>query len=278
MHSESYIIVPRKIVLKNIDWTAVKSMGRNDECVCGSGKRSKSCHPRIEQNSFVGNLWKKYRTFDAKIREIVEKENISFICKKGCANCCCDYFYVSPLEYFIIKEYLLTCSPEIFEKTKVRGAWQLQQLKELYPAEWKRLVSTASLDDSFQDHAVIPDGARFFDCPFLCETERICKVYEVRPFICRLFGISSVYSMCRKLQKKQRSRFLLFSQKRKHFVDVAYDSEMQNDVDIFWVNGTQRCTRPYPLFYFLANDNDYEKIFEAALCSQEAFIKAEFQS
>ncbi|WP_255257326.1 MULTISPECIES: SEC-C metal-binding domain-containing protein [unclassified Bacillus (in: firmicutes)] len=39
-------------------------MGRNELCFCGSGKKQKKCHVNVDQDSYIGNLYKKYFEID----------------------------------------------------------------------------------------------------------------------------------------------------------------------------------------------------------------------
>lgn len=38
--------------------------------------------------------------------EIINKNNIKLICKKGCCTCCSDYFVTAKTEFFAIVKYL----------------------------------------------------------------------------------------------------------------------------------------------------------------------------
>ena len=98
-----------------------ENMGSNDLCVCGSGKALTECHKTLHRNSKVALLWQKYRNIADETERLRTKHNVKFRCSKGFCNKCCDsYFYVSALEYFLIKNHII----DLFGQGLFRLLWR----------------------------------------------------------------------------------------------------------------------------------------------------------
>lgn len=93
-------------------------MGRNELCFYGSGKKQKKCHVNVDQDSYIGNLYKKYFKVDNILSEYkaTHKEFENHPCSKGCFNCCYDIFPISMLEFELILEEMRNIGLEFAER------------------------------------------------------------------------------------------------------------------------------------------------------------------
>ena len=73
-------------------------MERNDRCFCGSGIKYKKCHYRINGESKLANIYRAYNEYD---NACIQK-GICNNCRKGCSQCCNDYFFISESEFLQI--------------------------------------------------------------------------------------------------------------------------------------------------------------------------------
>ena len=127
-------------------------MGRNSPCFCGSGRKVKHCHPDVNEESLVAKMLQLY--------SLVDKRNalgLSSPCQKGCANCCTDDFDVHFSEFLVVLSYLNIGH----EYSRYR------QWKRLI-AEWNPKVTGV--------------------CFFLHREDNTCRIYTVRPLVCRNYG------------------------------------------------------------------------------------------
>lgn len=254
------IRVNRDIIQENE--SRFNQMILNDEkCFCGSGKNHVDCCPTVKKGSIVSILLKKYAVLDAKIQKEKLSNNINFICKKGCNSCCSEYFYISRTEYFGIKNYLeknnidikplIDKSKELLEKLKTKSYDEYLKLNT------KKINYS---DEYFLDNEFI---SSFEPCIFL--EQGLCSIYPVRPFICRFYGTSAYYNFCNKLQKKFKSYFSKeynVSKIKQHTVSISYSEEYKVNVDYFIKKNNEAVIiRPYPLFWWFANDDEFKDIY-----------------
>ncbi|MCL2357274.1 MAG: YkgJ family cysteine cluster protein [Defluviitaleaceae bacterium] len=130
----------------------MRFMNRNAPCFCGSGKKYKHCHPQINEESLVARLLTIYQDVDER------NANAETPCKKGCTECCQDVnFDIHLSEMLTIMEHL----------NIGRDGTNMKLFPDL-KEEWKLSI----------------DGS----CLFLNQSEGYCKIYEVRPFVCRNYG------------------------------------------------------------------------------------------
>ncbi|HBR01149.1 MAG TPA: hypothetical protein DD738_00885, partial [Ruminiclostridium sp.] len=156
-------------------------------CFCGSGKEEKYCHPDVHPLSTVGRMLVFYRDLDISIG------NLGNVCIQSCCDCCYDYFYISLKEFFAILHFIRSQRGEWYLKKKILMAKDnLEALKRQSPEEYQRLNSTFDkipLDISmvrklFNDTQYVKKLNR--PCIFLQHGQ--CEIYQVRPYICRLYG------------------------------------------------------------------------------------------
>lgn len=99
--------------------------------------------------------------------EIDSKEISNKVCKKGCYDCCTNDFEIRMIEFFMILRLLHINFPD-------------EVIQEV--AEKARMSLTEG------------------PCHFVDDTTGECKIYEVRPLICRKYGLYRETTDCRKLQ------------------------------------------------------------------------------
>jgi Fe-S-cluster containining protein len=141
-------------------------MASNELCFCGSGKKQKRCHADVHEKSVAANLLSVRSRVDAEIQQVGYS-----LCHKGCSNCCGDYFNISVVEFFAVLEHL-----------KIGGN---TALLTRHIEKAKALSNNLVFPDSNNDKFRIPD---YPPCIFVDDTTKECKVYTVRPIICRMYG------------------------------------------------------------------------------------------
>lgn len=196
-------------------------MGRNDLCFCGSEKKQKKCHPDIHEKSVIANL---YSVFDLIEKEYTIPEHT--YCCKGCSSCCSDFFNVSIVEFFMILQHLRIVSP--------------YEIK-IYSDKAKHIVEQYDLpeDDKFNID-------NFTSCIFLDDVNGSCKIYEVRPTMCRLYGNTNLTRCPKIMQDKEFCKELI------HLTD----SKLIENVDQFHVKGQTIQPKVHPLVYWFSRIDD----------------------
>jgi Fe-S-cluster containining protein len=134
-------------------------------CFCGSGKKAAECHAEISDNTAMSYLFEAFRLIDRDIANTVRAP----VCPKNCTECCEYSFEVSAAEYFAILRYI---------QTRFTG-FQTMMLKR---NAMQQLPKFPAIKDT---SAYI--GTQFAPCIFL-DNRRGCRIYEVRPLICRMYG------------------------------------------------------------------------------------------
>ena len=131
-------------------------MGRNSTCFCGSGRKVKHCHPDVNEKSLVAQLLRLYALIDER-----NAYGVSSPCQKGCAYCCTADFPVYLSEFLVILDYL--------------------DIGNMY-YRYRRWMK------SFIEQDPVVEGM----CLFLHEEDNTCRIYAVRPLICRNYGITQM--------------------------------------------------------------------------------------
>ncbi len=211
-------------------------MGRNDLCFCGSGKKIKKCHNSINENSIIAELYRKYNKIDKSIS--IPKD---YPCKKGCDNCCYDYFYVSQIEFFCIYNYiLLNNGYEYLYKTIQKSIDTIEYLKKNYNDEYVKLGSHIENQNAFDDTNI-----KSLNIPCIFLNNNMCDIYPVRPSMCRCFGTVKFFSQkCNKCKNYLLTNNITLAK-------LNYDT-LINNIDEFKYHNIILRTRPFPLFYFFA--------------------------
>lgn len=260
----------RKFVkLSKIETKDAKIMGRNSLCFCGSGKKHKNCHGDISENSMLANLHMKYAGLDADIERMRNSSDVTFVCKKGCCACCSNYFYISQMEYFYIKRYLLETDATAFSAAKQRAFEQAELLKSIAPNEYEKVFSKKDYGISCFDASEYTKG--FSNCIFLQNGS--CSVYPARPRVCRIYGNTMNTAPCELVQKaidedgEQRHLILLDT------------NDFDEGVNRFWISGRRMILRVRPLFYWLLKDDLFtQNYFDAISMSAAQYEDIHFNS
>ncbi|GHU82599.1 hypothetical protein AGMMS50284_4730 [Clostridia bacterium] len=150
----------------------------------------------INSNSALAATIKRLQAVDIEIDKLAKENMVHFLCKKGCNNCCSEYYYVSMLEYFAAKNYLLNSNSNLFSACIKNGEKQFSKLKISNPNEYFRLMKINTKEIDFNDHENLE---RFEMCPFCDKKTKSCVIYPVRSIICKLYGTSYSYGYCNKI-------------------------------------------------------------------------------
>jgi len=175
-------------------------MSRNQPCFCGSGLKTKKCHPDIESNSAFANLIRLYKDVDTAIADKAG----SVKCRKGCYFCCHEHFNISPIEFYYIMYniYKRDGMDKVLELTE-KGYKFWNDFKAKYPEDAANLEANATGRNFHEKGAarlfmgIEDDRKRFSETPciFLDDETKSCSIYEFRPFICRVFGVGYTIKM-----------------------------------------------------------------------------------
>jgi Fe-S-cluster containining protein len=171
-------VIIREIDLRGVDVS--KTL-----CFCGSGKRHDKCHAEVTDNSAMAYLFETFKIIDDDIK----RANVTPECQKGCSECCSSYFDVSPIEYFQIYKYI---------QTKYTGH-QFHRLKRnarMLKPDFSPLLYGDKLDLRFTH-----------PCVFVDNRSGKCRIYEVRPLTCRMYGYYQRFTDC--LKAKDMLGFVL---------------------------------------------------------------------
>ena len=147
-------------------------MRDNELCFCGSGKIVKYCHPDINEKSLVAYILALYNNIDARY------SRSNSVCKRGCFNCCSDNFMISFSEYLTIAQSIFSHARS---ECRVKDEW------------W----STISGNDKLDGYCIFIDQ-KFFTC----------KIYTIRPLICRNYGATvqdTYFKLCDPSSKQDES-------------------------------------------------------------------------
>lgn len=227
-------------------------MKRNEKCFCGSGLKHKKCHCNIEADSIAADFIKFYQKLDKKIN-IGLKEISSVKCKKGCSECCSDFFAITEVEFLIIIDYLLKVKGREYTEEIIRKGLEAdEKFKSIFPDYYRQLEINADGASNNEYARLLCDNMpnkQGIECPFLNSEAKTCDVYEVRPIICREHGICSFsnefdYKICSQiLSMKDNSNNMVN-------IDELIDDEIC--LEKYSSNKYRTCIvrRKYPIFYY----------------------------
>lgn len=167
-------------------------MGRNDLCFCGSGKKTKKCHPDVLENSTFAKIIRNYAEFDKKFSAYNNEHEVTK-CLDTCSACCRDYFFISENEFYLTLSYYLYESKNDLDILIRKADVVTTFFKEHHLEEYENLNILMPNENTYNERHL----RKYFDdshlssieqeCPFLSENGR-CMVYIVRPSICRTYG------------------------------------------------------------------------------------------
>lgn len=213
--------------------------------------------------NIMTDLYEKWNMVDEEIKNTIKKHSIIPLCKKGCNECCKEYFYFSIVEYFAIRHELLKQNlfEDILEKAKV----QEKQMAEYSIDEYNKLndKTLCDVNHTFNDKEFVN---KFEMC--LCNINGTCAVYNVRPFICRAFGVTIQHDLCSVIYKKTKhifSKKINQSKAKKYVAMLKFDLNfIANNTEMFSCNGNLIIPRPYPLFFWFCHDKEYVHLYDVA--------------
>jgi Fe-S-cluster containining protein len=166
-------------------------------------------------------------------RELDEQQsNLSYsLCEKGCASCCSDYFNVPITEFFSV----------LYHLKMTDGNGRLAELSR----EAREKISDVVLPLGGSDLYNIPN---FPPCLFVDNVSDECKVYTVRPVLCRMYGTVSGFPVCKRIEQDVLAKNALV--KHNPNIDVA------TNIDRLVVNGAEadlvQNGKSHPLIYWFA--------------------------
>lgn len=221
----------------------------------------------ISDKSIVAELLAKYKFVDNKISEEAIKQKVNSICRKGCNDCCYEYFYFSMGEYFALRYELV--QQGMLEQAIDIAKKQFANMQRQQPYEYAKLNDKSigkSTVRSFSDNEYI---SRYELCP--CNINGECVVYKARPFVCRIFGATNQYATCPTIHKKINQ-----GKARKHVVMLRFDLEaLKEGLDKIIFKNKPFAARPFPLMYWLSHDEKYLQIYHIAIGgTKQAYFKA----
>lgn len=180
-------------------------------------------------------------------------------CKKGCDECCHQFFEVSEVEFYIILKHLSTWNKRHIERITNKANKLMVHIKQNNPVFFNRMICTdGATIDSFVNHSRNPYRFKLkMPCVFL-GAKGTCLIYDVRPIICRTTGTTSLdgaylHRTCSKIGIK------LFA-KRWQAALASLRNEIER-INIFHPPFLQTpfILKQYPLFVFLSGKKDIFK-------------------
>jgi Fe-S-cluster containining protein len=206
-----------------------------------------------------------YADLDEQIERKTKENKVKPFCSKRCCLCCDEYFYVSKLEYFVIKHYLLSNGCEL-DSLIQRSKQQCRELHDIHPDEFDSLLNEQTDPFGCGDDRNIKS---FMSCIFL--KDKKCSIYPVRPIICRLYGISYSYAYCDKILQKLMKVYDNIDKYTKvllsRMIDMPYHEGLRFGID--YVNAEseggvtfRHASKPLPLFWWFAHDREYSDDYE----------------
>lgn len=169
------------------------TVSKNKRCICGSGKKAKSCHP-VHPKSRGAELLKLYRSLEEETEKHFQNSDWQSPCTAGCYRCCYDDFDISQTEFDLLILEMKSWPQEEFHKV-LDKAWEqtIIQIKEK-PDIMQVLTgqfSEVGFDQLTRGSSkTLKENRNSFPCPLLDQGTGKCRVYNSRPLICRLYGVT----------------------------------------------------------------------------------------
>lgn len=227
---------------------------QNEPCFCGSGRKMRFCHKTASADSRAAHMIRLYADVERTIEDYRASSPKQPPCREGCSSCCSDYFPVSQVEF----ELLLVYMERHWSRDEVREAFE-QAEKNLLAFQDENPDMHASLThtvdrkgelDAIRQHA----SRNSFPCPLLDQKTGRCRVYPVRPFICRTHGSSHTFygSWRERLRSEQVCEHIENGRAHRKITPNVADFWPQYEALADVRVGLQRRTlRQYPIFYWL---------------------------
>jgi len=167
LQNRHFDVIIREIKLWSIEM-------KNDLCFCGSGKKASECHSEIADNTAMSYLFEAFKMIDEDIKNAVPAPQ----CKRNCNECCKYSFDVSAAEYFAILRYM---------QKKFTG-FSACMIKKTAFKMFREFPAIGDTENNI--------GVKFAPCIFLDNRRGKCRIYEVRPLICRMYGYFTPAGYC----------------------------------------------------------------------------------
>ena len=103
-------------------------------------------------------------------------------CTKGCSHCCHGLFYISYLDLLLLREGFRRLPADTRQGIIENARGIKKKMKEFFGID-----RFNQLDDHRED--IFYNKFKGFPCPFLNPDTGECRIYDERPYICRLQGI-----------------------------------------------------------------------------------------
>lgn len=184
-------------------------------------EKEKNCHPNIHHKSRGAELIRLYKELDQEIENHFKKSDWHPPCKAGCYQCCYDDFDISQTEFDLIINEMTKWPPEqykaVFEKALNQARTQVKEKPELMEMFSSRFESVMYEQITRGRKNTLKENRNSFPCPLLDENTGKCRVYHIRPFVCRLYGTSdasmsddSDRELCEKMPSRKAVKDKLF--------------------------------------------------------------------
>lgn len=185
----------------------------------------KEVSSRYSRKSLFATLLHYYKELDDESKTVQNP-----LCKKGCNECCESTFSVSQSEFFMILNSLKITDEIAIYKAKA--------------------------DEIVNNKYEMPDK-----CIFVDDYTGACRIYEVRPLVCRLYGVVKTDdNVCEQIKNNQ------------HIYDTLLTSSSINIAHNTFSFDNGIMTTPKPLIYWISkltsdgdlNSDKQKRLFEAA--------------
>lgn len=198
-----------------------------------------------------------YVTVDIYCAESFATNRNHSFCKRGCNLCCNDLFYVSRAEYYTIKNHLLSSHTNELEMYVSKAKVLYKQFKNDLPEEYEHLMQTTTIENIEDLLNPKESNLRFKMCLFNDPQTGSCNIYDVRPFVCRIYGIAWDSDLfCENIQKEVSSwRFFRKSRVKKRMIQISPIRHLHQKLISFESRSQQIKDKPMPLIYWFANDD-----------------------
>lgn len=147
----------------------------------------------MNSQSKAARVLKLYDSIDNQIYDHYKDNCRKSPCKSGCPDCCHQYFIISDVESEIILDHLKTWD-------KIRLNTLINQVGKFYrdfKSKYKEVadyfnvnMDNAELNVVYHEYVNAVNADIKLPCVFLDDKTKKCKIYKVRPIICRTFGVS----------------------------------------------------------------------------------------
>lgn len=234
--------------------TTSYSFSRNQLCFCGSGQKLKHCHKTAEPDSRAAHLYHLYQDIDHTIDDYRATSVQQPPCSAGCRACCSDYVPISQVEFELLLIYMeRNWSTSDIEDAFAKAAKDWETFRVENPPMYASLAHPTNTDDEL--NAIRHHATRnSFACPLLDAEKGTCRVYPVRPFICRTHGSSHTFygTWKERLRPEKICEYIPGGKPHRKITPNIADrwSDYERIADVM-IGPKRRPLRQYPIMYWL---------------------------